>query len=78
MTEWINYHSHNRHLFVPPTEGARPVTEAERSKALEARVMKLEHVLLGMIAAASNNLSDRSKQHNLEVALKVLKEPRND
>ncbi len=26
MTEWINYHSHNRHLFVPPTEGARPVT----------------------------------------------------
>jgi len=54
------------------------VTEAERSKALEARVMKLEHVLLGMIAAASNNLSDRSKQHNLEVALKVLKEPRND
>jgi len=42
MTEWINYHSHNRHLFVPPTEGGRPVTEADRIKELEARVAELE------------------------------------
>jgi hypothetical protein len=27
MTEWINYHSHNRHLFVPPTQGVRPMTD---------------------------------------------------
>ena len=45
MTEWINYHSHNRHLFVPPTEGGRPVTDAERIKALEAKVAELEAAL---------------------------------
>lgn len=45
MTEWINYHSHNRHLFVPPTQGVRPMTEAERIKELEARVAELEAAL---------------------------------
>ena len=53
---------------------AGAAASAERIKALEARVRKLEWVLRGMIAAASNNLTDRSKQHNLEVALEVLKE----
>ncbi|MCA6308376.1 MAG: hypothetical protein IM647_11405 [Phenylobacterium sp.] len=60
-----------------PAHGYRAgaAASAERIKALEARVRKLEWVLRGMIAAASNNLPDRSKQHNLEVALEVLKDP---
>ena len=29
MTEWINYHGLNRHLFVPPTQGPRPMTEPD-------------------------------------------------
>jgi thiazole synthase ThiGH ThiG subunit len=73
MTEWINYHSHNRHLFVPPTEGGRPVTEADRIKELEARVAELEWALLETIAEVSNHLPDSAKQHNLQVAIKVLK-----
>ena len=45
MTEWINYHGLNRHLFVPPTQGPRPMTDAERIKELEARVAELEAAL---------------------------------
>ena len=62
-------------VMVKTADLAAVLVRAERIKELEARVRKLEWVLRGMIAAASNNLPDRSTQHNLEVALEVLKEP---
>ena len=49
------------------------MTDAERIKELEAKVAELEWALLGMIAAVSNHLPDSAKQHNLQVAIKVLK-----
>ena len=55
-------------------EAAQAAASAERIKELEARVAELEWALLGMTAAAQNHLPDSAKQHNLQVALKVLKE----
>ena len=49
------------------------MTEAARIKELEARVTELEWALLETIAEVSNHLPDSAKQHNLQVAIKVLK-----
>ncbi|MFN8996013.1 MAG: hypothetical protein ACK5X3_20430 [Pseudomonadota bacterium] len=46
---------------------------ADRIKELEARVAELEWALLETIAEVSNHLPDSAKQHNLQVAIKVLK-----
>ena len=60
---------------------AGQAASAERIKTLEARIAMLEGriqsrdwAMLGMIAALRNELPDSAKQHNIEVAIQVLKE----
>jgi hypothetical protein len=52
---------------------AGAAASADRIKELEARVEELEWALLGTIAGVGNHLPDSAKQHNLQVAIKVLK-----
>lgn len=63
MTEWINYHGLNRHLFVPPTQGPRPMTDADRIKELEARVAELEDMASRYLIQMSDILTRLKERH---------------